>query len=174
MCLYLDLNTEIPYVSYFFSLLYIPTPTACCTECTQTSVSVLYSPMQSWQYVCPHPRSKQCELTHTSTDIVVCFLNWWILHIYFKPNCTNGRVGVTAVRCGHRIQTNCRDISFTHSQRWHCCGEIKWWHLCWRTCGEETTSPLGMRQDYRDRSELKWKHQLLVYPDVWWGKTCTT
>jgi hypothetical protein len=27
-------------------------------------------------------------------------------------------------------------------------------------------SLLGTRQDYRDRSEVKWKHQLLVYPDV--------
>jgi len=27
-------------------------------------------------------------------------------------------------------------------------------------------SPLGMQQDYQDRSEVKWKHQLLVYPDV--------
>jgi len=140
MCLYLDLNTEIPYVTYFFSLLYIPTPTACSTECTHTSVSVLYSPIQSWQYVCPsHPRSKQCKLMHTSADIMVCFLDWRILHIYFKPNCTNGRVRVTAIRCGHRIQTNCRDISFTHSQWWHCCGEIKLWHLCWCTWGEETT-----------------------------------
>ena len=30
-------------MSYFFSLLYIPTPTACSTECTHTSLSVLYN-----------------------------------------------------------------------------------------------------------------------------------
>ena len=99
-----------------------------------------FSPVKSWQYACPsYPRSKQCKLMQTLTDIVLCFLNWRILHIYFKPNCTNGRVVVAAIRCGHRIQTNCRDISFAHSQRWHCCGEIKRWHLCWCTWGKETT-----------------------------------
>jgi len=175
MCLYLDL------IQKFRMCL---TSSLCCTS--PLPLLALLSAHIPWfqsctiMTVCVSLPSKiqAMQITHTSTDIMVCFLNRRILHIYFKPNSTNGRVGVTAVRCGHRIQTNCRDISFTHSQWWHCCGEIKRWHL-WRcTWGKEqlynVCSPLGMPQDYHDRSEVKRKHQFLVYPDVWLGKTHTT
>lgn len=163
MCLYLDLNTEIPHVSYFLSSLHITTPTGCSTECPhipQLQLYVLYS--HGSMYVTP------IQEQSNASPRVLQLTSWCASSTDESCISSSNRTALldewVSLQSGVVTESRVTAETSTLSRGTNggtCFGAPEGKKQLY-----SVYSPLRMQQDYQDRSKQKWKHQLLVYADV--------